>query len=136
MFDRTFIQAPSAIRVETLITEKRAPTDESVRLLREMEDKAKAEVIKAVQVTDNQFHGVLHSMFDAMSYRNRLRMIYSINGKKLTTDYDIIDGSKTPDDWVPGLIDAVARDIALEILKKPLTDAIKANPSIQTGRNA
>ena len=37
------------------VTEHRAPTDESVKLLREMEAKAEAEVIKAVAVGNQSF---------------------------------------------------------------------------------
>ena len=92
MFDRTIVhQAPDHIRAEITVTEKRAPTDDSVRLLREMEAKAKAEVIKAVAINDNLFNGVIHTMFDALSYRTTVRLVYSMNGKKLTTDYHIDD---------------------------------------------
>lgn len=124
MFDRTIIQAPTSLRVDATFTEKRAPTDESVKLLREMEAHAKAEVIKAVAVQDNQFSGVLHLMRDLMSAQEKFRLIYSINGKKLTTDYSVDDFDKSPEVWVPGLIEAVARDIAVEILQKPVAAAV------------
>ena len=130
MFDRTIVhQAPDHIRAEITVTEKRAPTDDSVRLLREMEAKAKAEVIKAVAINDNLFNGVIHTMFDALSYRTTVRLVYSMNGKKLTTDYHI-DDSRSLDDSITGLIDAVARDIAIEILRKPISEAMKANHGI------
>lgn len=130
MFDRTIVhQAPGQIRAEINVTEKRAPTDESVRLLREMEAKAKAEVIKATAVNDNHFTGVIHTMFDALSYRTTVRLVYSMNGKKLTTDYHINESRQLIDDWLPELIAAVASNIAVEILQKPLSDAIKADRS-------
>lgn len=133
MFDRTIVhQAPDHIRAEITVTEKRAPTDDSVRLLREMEAKAKAEVIKAVAINDNLFNGVIHTMFDALSYRTTVRLVYSMNGKKLTTDYHI-DDSRSMDDSITGLIDAVARDIAIEILRKPISEAMKANHGIFGG---
>lgn len=134
MFDRTIVhQAPDHIRAEITVTEKRAPTDDSVRLLREMEAKAKAEVIKAVAINDNLFNGVIHTMFDALSYRATVRLVYSMNGKKLTTDYHI-DDSRSLDDSIAGLIDAVARDIAVEILRKPISEAMKANHGIFGGQ--
>lgn len=134
MFDRTIVhQAPDHIRAEITVTEKRAPTDDSVRLLREMEAKAKAEVIKAVAINDNLFNGVIHTMFDALSYRTTVRLVYSMNGKKLTTDYHI-DDSRSLDDSIAGLIDAVARDIAVEILRKPISEAMKANHGIFGGQ--
>ena len=131
MFDRTIVhQAPGQIRAEINVTEKRAPTDESVRLLREMEAKAKAEVIKAIAVNDNHFTGVIHTMFDALSQQSTVRLVYSLNGKKLTTDYQINESEKSQYDSINGLIDAVARDIAIEILRKPISDAMKANHGI------
>lgn len=134
MFDRTIVhQAPDHIRAEITVTEKRAPTDDSVRLLREMEAKAKEEVIKAVAINDNLFNGVIHTMFDALSYRTTVRLVYSMNGKKLTTDYHI-DDSRSSNDSIAGLIDAVARDIAVEILRKPISEAMKANHGIFGGK--
>ncbi len=131
MFDRTIVhQAPGQIRAEINVTEKRAPTDESVRLLREMEAKAKAEVIKATAVNDNHFTGVIHTMFDALSQQTTVRLVYSLNGKKLTTDYHIDESAKSQYDSINGLIDAVARDVAIEILRKPLTESMKANHGI------
>jgi hypothetical protein len=41
--------------VNTQITERRAPTDESVRLLREMEDKARDSVLFAIRCDANPF---------------------------------------------------------------------------------
>jgi len=125
MFDTTILKSPDTIRVNTTITEKRAPTDESVRLLREMEDKAKQEVIKAVEVKDNNFSAVLHHMHDYLSCCTKLRLIYSINGKKLTTDYSISDFKNNPDEWIPELVDTVAKDIASHILRDPVTNALK-----------
>lgn len=123
MFDSTTINTAGSIRADINVTEKRAPTDQSVRLLREMETAAKAEVIKAIAVNDNQFSGVIHHMQDYLTGMHRLRFIYSVNGKKITTDYSA-ETVATPDKWIPGLIDAVARDLAAEILAKPLHAAM------------
>ena len=51
------------------VTEKRAPTDESVKLLREMEAKAEAEVVKAVSVSNSTFECVIHQQIDNLSDR-------------------------------------------------------------------
>ena len=108
------------------ITEKRAPTEDSVRLLREFEQQAKSEIIKSIRVSDNTFDCVLHMMDDHLSCQKMFRVIYSLNGKKLTTDYRCdMSLDSGIDVMITGLIDALARDIALEILQEPITKAIK-----------
>lgn len=79
MFDKTIIEQRTS---NTYITEKRAPTDESVRLLREMESKAKDEVIKAVKLPSNEFTGVVHLMRDAMSCNTNVAVLFKLNGKE------------------------------------------------------
>lgn len=124
MFDRTIIrQSPSHIFQDVTVKEIKAPTDASVRLLREMEAKAEAEVIKAVVVKDNLFSCVIHTMFDALSQQYNIKVICSINGKKIVSDYQ---HESFEEDWSTRLIDVVARDIAVEILRKPMEPALLA----------
>lgn len=79
---------PTVHRSEVTITEKRAPTDESVRLLREMEAKAQAEVLKAVSITDNGFDCVIHQFRDHLSDLMRWRAVFKLNGKQMTADIE------------------------------------------------
>jgi len=62
-------------RIHTEITEQRAPTDDSVRLLREMEDKARDSVLFAIRCDANPFK------FRAMVYDdwNRFQKFAHIN---------------------------------------------------------
>ncbi|CAB4122678.1 hypothetical protein UFOVP33_36 [uncultured Caudovirales phage] len=133
MFDRTIINQTDSIRADITVTEKRAPTDESVRLLREMETKAKAEVIKAITLNDHRFDGVIHSMMEHLTGTHILRFVYSVNGKKLTTDFRIDMFDTSPEKWIPKFIDAVAKDLALSVLAEPMTAAIKRDPSLVRG---
>ncbi len=66
------------------VHEHRAPTDESVKLLREMEGKAKEQIIKAVHVGDTTFECVVHQMRHAEDQSQSLRAVFSMNGKKMT----------------------------------------------------
>ena len=61
MFDRTFIAEGGHVRaVNTKVNIHRAPTDESVRLLKEMETAARDKIIESVAVRDNGFEDVMH----------------------------------------------------------------------------
>lgn len=103
------------------ITENRAPTDDSVKLLREMEAKAEAEVIKAVSVSNALFECVVHQHRDAMSDRMQWRAIFKLNGKQMTADAET-DPRKSsaymPDarENFAALRDEMAKVIAGEIL--------------------
>lgn len=72
--------------VDRNITINRAPTDESVKLLREMEEKAEARVIQSVRVGDTVFECVVHQSFDAMSDQAVWRAVFKLNGKTMTAE--------------------------------------------------
>ncbi len=96
------------------ITEKRAPTDDSVKLLREMEQKAKAEVIKSVSVGNSVFECVVHHAHDMMSDKLRWRAVFKLNGKQMTADIETSPyESNLPADR---LRDEMAKVIASEVL--------------------
>ena len=76
----TYETVPSTINVD--VTEKRAPTDESVKLLREMEQRAQEQVLKAISVNNTEVDGVLHMMRNPLSCTYTFRFLYQINGKR------------------------------------------------------
>jgi hypothetical protein len=78
MFNKTIIEQRTN---NSYVTEKRAPTDESVRLLREMEASARLEVIKSIQLPSNEFSGVIHMMRDFMSCNTNIAVMFKLNGK-------------------------------------------------------
>lgn len=113
MFDSYRInRGPEHVSVS--VTEKRAPTDESVRLLREMEAAAEKRVLEAVRVSDTKFECVIHSMKQPLSGETMLRAIFKLNGEKLVADYTAKYGC-TAEDALIGLRDAVAKKIANSI---------------------
>ena len=110
MFD-TYQVGPRSIDAHVSVTEKRAPTDESVRLLREMEDKAEREVLKAIRLEGNAFKGVMHQMYDPMTDEDRYAVIFELNGNR----HKVIEARKrheNMDEFVTRLRDAVAAEIA------------------------
>ena len=121
MFDKIQIhEHEHRISTNVHVTEKRAPTDESVRLLSEMEAAAQARVKATIRVTDTAFEGVVHIWVDVLNDRNLAACTFSLNGKKMEARTHFNAGSKEADN-IEKLIDAVARVIACEILSGCMT---------------
>ena len=79
MFDTTYVQrGPSSVSVH--VEEKRAPTDESVRLLREMEAKAKDQVVQSLRIESCGVEAVVHRYDDPMDSQTRFAIHYKVNG--------------------------------------------------------
>lgn len=119
MFDRT-IFAPEVSNVTESVTkhvhEHRAPTDESVRLLSEMETAARDKIVEAVHVGDTTFECVVHTERQFVDNSTRLIAIFSLNGKKLTVEHVDQGTEYDPRKALVALRDAVAVKIATEIL--------------------
>lgn len=124
-------QAPAVVVVEqptrtqyvdrdVTIHEHRAPTDQSVQMLREMEAKAEAEVVKAVRVGDTSFECVVHQTLDAMSDSMRWNAIFKLNGKQMhvsvETPRDRFIGADEMRKSFTALRDEMAKTIADEVL--------------------
>ncbi len=116
MFNRTVMIAPArSITEYRYVTEKRAPIDESVKLLREMEGAARAEVIKAVAVENNAFNCVFHHARDPASDRVMLKAVFMLNGHKMTAEVSAPRDTNVGETFV-ALRDEIARVIATEML--------------------
>lgn len=123
MFDRYHLGPRSVHVTESRnVTEKRAPTDDSVRLLREMEAAARAEVIKSVRVEGNGFNCVAQRMFEASSGDMMLRAIFELNGVSMTAAVR----SRDPSELVEALVAEIARVIAVEAVGRSLARLGKA----------
>ena len=117
MFDTTVIKHGDNHHTHT-ITEKRAPTDESVRLLREMESSARKEVLKAIQLPSNEFSGVVHLMHDALSCNTNFAVLFKLNNKDhrvLVTINDFTDDSR--DKQIEKIVSEVSNYLAGNILQ-------------------
>jgi len=109
--------------------EYRAPTDDSVKLLREMEQSAKNEIINAVRVQNMDIDVVIHSRDDILNCQLEFMLIYQLNGKKRTCPYRhstlFYDNSpKTRDELVSGMLKALSEHIAIHLLDKPFNESL------------
>ena len=122
-------QGPSHISVTK--TEKRAPTDESVRLLREMEDAAKGQVLAAVRVENTPVDGVLHVMRDTLSDVTHFACVFKVNGKRMEARFE--DKHRGSRQYIAiGIRDAIAEAIANELTANVLKacEALEFQPRI------
>lgn len=127
MFNKTMIVTEPVVREHTNyvtkeVHEHRAPTDASVRLLREMEAKAKDEIVAAVHINDTTFDCVVHIHKVMMDDSTKFLAIFSLNGKRLTVEYTR-HFTEEPKKAIQSLRDEVARTIANEILQPAFAKA-------------
>lgn len=88
MFDtHNYRTGDSYTRVD--VTEKRAATDESVRLLREMEEKALNNILACVKVDDNEFKATWWTYTDNFSYNDKVGCRFNLNGKQYEFKIDL-----------------------------------------------
>lgn len=118
MFDRVVVQPTKRVHEtrDVTVTEQRAPTDESVRLLREMETVARDQIVEAMIVRDTALEATIHRMHDLASHRDIFRAVFSLNGVKLQACvYRDMGDYRSP--WLTDLRDEIAKVIANEVLK-------------------
>lgn len=128
MFDRTILfpaQERTSYVTKTVI-EQRAPTDQSVALLREMEAAARAKLLESVKVSDTKFECVVHTLRDFASGDVIRKAVFSLNGEKLeaesrTNEMDVSKGWK---EALQDLRNEIAQVIATKILASALQGLI------------
>jgi len=104
-------------------TEYRAPTDESVRLLKEMEEKAREKIIDSFSVKDTHFECKFFQEKDYLTLDTKFVVIYSMNGKKRTVNVRIEEGAI--ENTYKKLLTAVANDIAHAMLADAFSRVMK-----------
>lgn len=82
MFNKTIIQKGHTeyVPYEKTIHEHRAPTDESVRLLNEMQDKAMDNIMQKIILNDNMFKGVVYVVNSPMADGFQIYIRFTLNG--------------------------------------------------------
>lgn len=120
MLDTYNIRHESVTREVTRHThEHRAPTDESLKLLREMQDKARAEVERHVRLDNCEASAVIYRHHDLLVQQDKFKILYKLNGKQFDVMCDF-DAWKHPHDTLQHAVlairDALAQDIANQIV--------------------
>jgi len=120
MFNTYHTHQNSSVSVEKTVHEHRAPTDESVRLLREFEQAARDKILDSVRVTDSLFDGLLHYQHDYLNLKKLFACVIKLNGKKITARFEC-DESLSREQIILGIRDAIAREIANQITESVLS---------------
>lgn len=131
MFSQRPIIVTTPARTEYVtreVHEHRAPTDQSVALLREMEGKAEAEIIKAVSVANTTFECVVHKHLDAASDKLLWRAVFKLNGKHMTADIetDRPRGQLAPVEEMRANFEKLRDEMAKVIASEVINDAFVA----------
>ena len=121
MFDQANFLA-SQFPSHVTVNEKRAPTDESVRLLSEMQQAAENKVLKTTKLEANILNATVHSMKDTLNWHNQFRILLDLNGNRIQVDA-YTDPEKSVEDQMRTLYDAIAHRIAAEIMPKVFKDS-------------
>lgn len=114
------IERDQIVPVTTSVTinEHRAPTDESVKLLHELELAAEAKVVESVRVGDTTFECVVRCELDHLNHQIVYGAVFRLNGKHETAEVRV--PRKSQDEITNLLVgapwdrirDAIARVIA------------------------
>ncbi len=117
MFNRLHVSPVVRVQETKIVHEHRAPTDESIQILREMERKAQEQVEKAVRVENCPIDAVIHKCRDFMTSDTLYKVIFRINGKQIRVDHREKMGDSKEQTAV-AIRDAVATEIASELTEK------------------
>lgn len=100
----------------TTVHVKRAPTDESVKLLREMEQAAKDNIVHTLKLEKNGFEAVVHFCISALDLNYMGKAIFDLNGKRMVVE-ESISQYQGPKALVQALMKKISEKIAEEVLQ-------------------
>lgn len=102
------------------VTERRAPTDESVRLLMEMEKAAKDKILTSRRLDANHITGQFFREYDACNCYDNFIFRFKLNSKEIRAEYTpkSLSGNRRDDQEkiLQGIVDEVAKQIAIHAL--------------------
>lgn len=108
------------------VTEKRAPTDESVRLLKEMEEAARNKVIETIVVADTSFTCKISKEISMLNYQDVYTVVYSLGGRKKVTQAKVERHQELKPHEIAIIIrDAVAVDISNHLIATAFQNGFK-----------
>ena len=127
MFNRTtYIDAGYRSASHVTVTEKRAPTDESVKLLKEMEEKAREKVINSIVVADTSFECKIQKSVDMLSMQDVYFVVYKMNGLKRTVQIRVNQHERlNAVETAQFIRDQVAFDIANEMIGNAIVESMR-----------
>ena len=112
---------PGATRTEYVtrtVHEHRAPTDQSVALLKEMEAAAERKIEQSIHIGNTTFECVVHIVNDNASHCTRMKAVFKMNGVTQTAEHSYRPRDQGDDiKAASALRDEVAKVIAAKMLE-------------------
>lgn len=98
------------------VHEHRAPTDESVRLLGEMEEAARQRIVDSIKLAGNVFNATMQ--VERFDYEGilRVRVVYKLNGHRRVVDFEADRDTNEKAMWNT-VVEALANDLAILIAR-------------------
>lgn len=110
-------RSPSSVHVT--VNEKKAPTDESVKLLMELEKKAQDKVDRAIRLQNTNIDVVIHSYFDTGSHYIVFKIYYVLNSIRRFVVHGVpIHSCDNEEGLAKALLKALSEDIARNLLSE------------------
>lgn len=128
MFNSLHVHEQGNSSNTTTVHEHRAPTDESVRILKQLEDEARAKVQASVRTESCAVDCVVHYHYDEMNCQKKFTIFANIGGKAViarTETQALSVTAITVEELHAKLVDALAERIAVEILAEPFARLAK-----------
>ena len=120
MFNKTFIYEKRSTEVlpyEKTVNINRAPTDESIRLLKEFEEKAVENIIDKIHVNDNNINGlVLIKQIQLNPFNHKFYWKFTLNGKEYRGDVELQLSSWEMRNLVNLLAQEISKIITAELI--------------------
>ena len=118
MFNKTYMAEQSAATHVTATThEHRAPTDQSIQLLNEMQDAALANIVSRLSTSDNTLRAEAFVMRDPRSMTDFVAYKITLNGEDYEGKIEIDRSDGAPE---RALVDRFARIIAIQVFSSIL----------------
>lgn len=114
MFDRHLHVTERGHQTVT-VNHQHAPTDESVKLLREMERAARDKVVQSIRLENSPIDCVIHTQENLMNSQSDFLIFIRINGKQLEVR-KLFDFDADFEKIAEGLLQATSARIAAELL--------------------
>ena len=95
------------------VTEKRAPTDESIKILREMEEKILNNIISMGKVEDNVFNTKWYIFHDQYSWDGQYcKCVFTLNGKEYDFKFKLPSKFVDRDQIIPIIKDEILKKLS------------------------
>jgi hypothetical protein len=102
---------PTSMNASISVKEERASTDESIRLLNEMQEKARCNLIEHFIVDDNELKGKIFVFRDWATYEYIVVVAFTLNGKKYESEHSFKQFSSKIENLRELLVQAVKEAI-------------------------